>query len=480
MKYLRSRRGIAGVGAIAALVCVTLLVVLPAVASSPGEFVNPPSGAGVLPYDVGVGGNGVCSNLFTAGHSLGAVKEYDNGNPKTATGAKSGNNDGVTFDVTVHNPSNTSQSLDVTAHGAAILGIGIKGGTQSTAYDYLHNTAVVPAGYVTSDTGLHAPLQNNSYTVDANKVESGSSFYSISLLNVCYTVLSYVQGAVYEDVNQNGANDDSSPRAGWTLNLYAGVTPGTAGGGTLVGQQVTSADGKYHFDVAANGTHYRVCEVSSGTPSNGGSTWVQTQPLPSTTSLCNGTNELVKGYDFTPTSSAGATDDFGNAGGYSCNNAPVGTGYYTVGTCKAGQLYVFNQGTVPTGNTNGGAPYVDYWVGDPNTPKMPVVEQLNFADPIVNGQPKYTKLLYDDSGNFPATNFNNLLQMQYCKVDPRTGAGYTLSTSYDELAESGAVLPTGQTSCVISIRTTAPAPGGVDGALQAYVYALGDSIKSPN
>ena len=49
----------------------------------------------------------------------------------------------------------------------------------------------------------------------------------------------------------------------------------------------------------------------------------------------------------------------------------------------------------------------------------------------MNGQPKYTKLLYDDSGNFPAaTNFNNLLQMQYCKVDPRTGAGYTLSTSY--------------------------------------------------
>ena len=56
MKYLRSRRGIAGVGAIAALVCVTLGLVgcLP-VASSPGEFVNPPSGAGVLPDDVGVG-----------------------------------------------------------------------------------------------------------------------------------------------------------------------------------------------------------------------------------------------------------------------------------------------------------------------------------------------------------------------------------------------------------------------------------------
>ena len=120
-------------------------------------------------------------------------------------------------------------------------------------------------------------------------------------------------------MNQNGANDDSSPRAGLQLlNLYAGVTPGTAGGGTLVGQQVTSADGKYHFDVAANGTHYRVCEVSSGTPSNGGSTWVQTQPLPSTMSLSNGTNELVKGYDFTPTSSAGATDELlGNAGGYS-------------------------------------------------------------------------------------------------------------------------------------------------------------------
>ena len=228
------------------------------VLSAPGDYVKPPSAANVLPYDVALGGNGTCSNLFTGAHTLPAgIHEYDNSNPKTATGAKSGNGDGVTFDLTVHSPSSTSQTLDVAGHGAAILGIGIKGGTQSLAYDYAHNVA---GGFVTGDTGLHAPLQNNSYTT-SNGVETGSSFYSISLLNVCYAALSYIQGTVYQDTNQNGVNDDNSARQGWTVNLYAGVTPGLAGSGTLVDSRVTGVDGYYHFDVAANGTTYRVCEA---------------------------------------------------------------------------------------------------------------------------------------------------------------------------------------------------------------------------
>jgi hypothetical protein len=501
MKFLLNRRRLAGLAVVGAAVAATLFVVLPALASSPADLVNPPStGAGVLPYDAAFGGNGACSNLFTGAHALGAgIHEYDNNNPKTATNVKSGNGDGVTFDLTLHNPSNTSQTLDVFGHGAAILGIGIKGGTQTTAYDYLHPGPVnYPGGSVTFDTGLHAPLQNNSYTTSGG-VETGSTFYSISLLNVCYAALSYIQGTVYQDNNQNGAND-GQPNAptcaqnssvasdcaqqGWTVNLYSGVTQGVKGGGTLVKSLVTGPDGKYHFDVAATGTTYRVCEVPSGdTPLDGGSTWVQSQPRPSTNSLCNGTGELAKGYDFTPTSTTGATDDFSNVGGIPCSSAGAqvngASGAYTVGTCKGGQLYVFNSGT----NANG-VPFIDYWVGDPSQDLVPTVEQINFDDPFDLGSPRYTKLLYADGGGFPP-NLNTLSQMPNCLLDPRDPEntdGFSLATAYQDKANAGQVIPNfsvanNQTSCVISIKVTAPQGANNPGKLQAYVYALGDSLR---
>ena len=110
MKFLRNGRRLAAVGAVGLAAAATLFVVVPAIASAPGDYVKPPSAANVLPYDVALGGNGTCSNLFTGAHTLPAgIHEYDNSNPKTATGAKSGNGDGVTFDLTVHSPSSTSQ-----------------------------------------------------------------------------------------------------------------------------------------------------------------------------------------------------------------------------------------------------------------------------------------------------------------------------------------------------------------------------------
>ena len=476
MRSLRKKRRLVGLGALAGLIGVTLWLVLPALASNPGDYVLPASGAGVVPYDAPVGGSGECGTIFTGAHSLGPASEYDNANPKTRSALGSGNGDGVTFDLTVNTDNSKNQTLDVTGHGAAILGIGIKGGTQSTAYDYEHT---VKAGYVAADTGLHSPLQSFTTTTSGGVTsESGSQFYTISKLTVCYTILSYVRGTVYQDVNQNGTNDDSSPRVNWTVDLYSGVTPGSAGGGTLVASQQTDANGAYNFQVAANGTHYRVCEVPNGadSPSNGGTVWVQTQPVPSTTTLCNGQGELPKGYDFTPVSSTGATDDFGNVGGFSCNAGPVGVADYTVGECKANQLYVFNSGT-----TNG-APFVDYFVGDPTQAQIPVVEQINFDDPFVAGAPKFTKLLYADGGGFPPS-FNNLVQMPYCQVDPRNPAGsdgFALQAQYATVGGSSSVLPNGQTSCVISIKTTAPVVAGGDGALQAYVYALGDSVRVGN
>jgi hypothetical protein len=488
MKFLWNWRRLAGIGAVGAAVATTLFVVLPAVASTPGDYVKPASvAAGVLPYDAAFGGNGACSNLFTGAHVLPAgVREYDNNNPKTtAFSANSGNGDGVTFDLNLHNPSNTSQTLDVTGHGAAIVGIGIKGGTQTAAYDYFHG---YPGVFVTGDTGLHAPLQNNSYTttnVGGTVVETGNSgaagpFYSISLLNVCYVPVPYIQGTVYHDNNQNGTNDDSSAAQGWTVNLYSGVSAGVAGGGTVVKSQHTGPDGKYHFDLPAVGTTYRVCEAPGETPPAGSTNWVESQPRPSSSRLCTGANELPKGYDVTPTLTTGVTDDFGNVGGVACPSAgsSVGSGPYTVGTCKENQLYVFNSGT------NNGMPFVDYWVGDPTQASIPVVEQINFDDPFVNGSPTYTKLLYADGGGFPPS-FDNLLTMPNCLLDPRdpvNSDGFNLATAYSVLGGAGSVIPSfsqadNRTSCVISIKVTAPLAANQPGKLQAYVYSLGDAVR---
>ena len=236
MRFLRSKHGVALVGALAVFACVTLFVVIPAFGSTAGDYVNPPSGDGVLPLDVAVGGNGNCSLLFP--NLPAGVKEYDNNNPKTVTGAKSGNNDNVTFDLNLHSPTNSDQTLDVKGHGAAIVGIGVKGGTQSTAYNY------VPGGSVTGDTALHAPLSNNSYTTSGGVETSNSQtpqFYQVSLLNICYETLSYIQGTIYQDANQNGTNDDNSPRAGWSVDLYSGVTPGSPGVGSLIAHTQTDA-----------------------------------------------------------------------------------------------------------------------------------------------------------------------------------------------------------------------------------------------
>jgi hypothetical protein len=468
MKFLRNKRRLAGLTALGVFAAVMLFVVLPAMASDSGDYVNPPSGANVLPYDVAIGGTGDCANLFTGpNHSLGSVREYDNVNPKTKVGLASGNNDGVSFDLSVSG-SNSAQRLAVLGHGpVAILGIGIKGGTHTTAYDY-KNSALIPKGYVTSDTNLHAPLQ--TFTV-SNGTETGTQWYSISQLTVCYTILSYIQGHVYQDSNQDGVNNDGSPRVGWTVNLY--------NGGTLVDHQTTDGNGFYHFDVLGSATR-TVCEAPTGDAPPTGQAWVQTQPAPSTTTNCSGTdgsgtNELAKGYTVT-SSDLPKTADFGNVLGYPCNSAPVGVTSYTVGTCKAGQLYVFNSGTRPDGT-----PFVDYWVGDPNQSNVPVVERINFDDPFTGGQPSYTKLLYADGGGYPPT-FNNLVQMPYCNFDPRTNYGnddFGLKGPYDTLAGSGAVFPNAQTtSCVISIKIVAPANGG-PGKLQAFVYALGDSVRLP-
>jgi len=138
MNVLRSKRGAIGLGAaLAAIVGLTLFVVLPALASNSGDRIPPAAvPSGLVPVDVPLGGNGTCSNLFTSAVSgLPSLHEYDNVNPGTATGLSSGNGDGVKFNLTESGP-NQKQVLLLSSTNAAIAGMGIKGGSESAVYDY--------------------------------------------------------------------------------------------------------------------------------------------------------------------------------------------------------------------------------------------------------------------------------------------------------------------------------------------------------
>jgi hypothetical protein len=585
MTFLRSRRGLAGLSALATIVGVTLFVVLPALASNPGERVLPASTpAGLVPVAVSVGGNGNCSNLFSSDVSrLPSLKEYDNVNPGTATGLSSGNGDAVTFNLALGG-SNKSQVLQLGSTNAAIAGIGINGGTDSTVYDYtgLNWGPGVTQKWVAGDGNLHAPASKFSVK---NGVESPSQWYGISHLTVCYRVLapisgkvfndangsglpsgqsgidgvsvtivdnttgssatvttangglfasdqpvgdSYtvcsaspgsgyqqttpaagspcagglngyiitggsggsttnyfgfqpmgsVAGTVYNDVNQNQANDDGSPLSGWTVTLYGGAQPVSTS---------TGPDGSYKLTAAfSTTTTYTVCETP--TPPPPGKTWAQDVPLPSTDTVCSGTNELPKGLHPTPHSVSDTItgEDFGNVAAVTCN--PDGTvpspnpGTYDVNippsSCTTGGSKQHTGFVVDSGIQPNGTPYVSVWTGDSLGTKVPLLEHINFPNALnADGTLEYTHLEYTDA--FPFT--GALQTMPSCQVDPRDPANHTkLATSpvdYTDQSTAAQVLPPGATSCVISLAPSGTVPS--DGSLVADVYSDVDGLRSP-
>ena len=138
--------------------------------------------------------------------------------------------------------------------------------------------------------------------------------------------LGSVAGTVFNDVNQNLANDDSSPLGGWTVTLYGGAQPVST---------TSNTDGSYKINAAfSTSTQYTLCETPpSGAPA--GTPGPRTCLCRRRTTVCgpnqngNGAsgvpNELLKGLQFTPRS-VGATitgKDFGNVAAVTCN--PDGT-----------------------------------------------------------------------------------------------------------------------------------------------------------
>jgi hypothetical protein len=439
--------GIFAVGGL--LIGLMMFIVLPALASTPGQPVPPPSTLGVTPIDFDTGGQSDDCAVFGSS----AANQFRISNPKSKTYSTSVNGAPVTFTLKLNPddarslPAYANQKyVDVSSTGAAIIDIGIKGGTDETDYRY----SDLPAGYATADGALHAPAQ--SVLPDGTP----TTLYNISNLTFCFDVRGSVSGTVYEDVNQNATNDDASPQSGWTVHLYKGTT--------LVKTTTSGSNGSYAFALEwATGSQYTVCEV----PPSG--TWGQTQPSPSSTTICSGPGELPKGYSFTPTSPAQllAGYDFGNVGSVPCSSGPFGLPNYQIqfATCKPNQSYVFNSGTTPAGK-----PYVSVWAGDQtNATEVPLVEKITWPYGASNGQNQLT-LLYTDDYPFDLTKVKT---MQYCQLDPRElGSEFTLQAQYQSSANKGSVLPGTETSCLITTTESANA------TFVAYVYSALDGLRT--
>jgi hypothetical protein len=294
MRFLRSKRGLAGVGALAAVLGITLFVVLPAVASNPGDKVPPPSAPGnITPTDVAIGGNGVCANIFPKLWARGDVKEYDNVNPlSTANFVPSGNPDTATFKLTLSG-TNQAQLLQVESTNAAIFAMGIKGGNDTAAYDYLGSDYSSPTTgpaqkWVTTDGTLHAPASKLSRSGDPTQ------WYGISLLNVCYRLVAPITGRVFNDANGSG----SSSQTGIAATNEVTIVDTTTGGTTTVN---TGANGSFSSSQPIGDT-YTVCAKF---PSGFG-----TQTVPTSGYSCP-SGYAPLGYTFTLTSSGSSGNNFG-------------------------------------------------------------------------------------------------------------------------------------------------------------------------
>ena len=278
MRYSRNWRAVAGLGALTALICLTLFVVVSALASNPGDTVLPASAypsslptstlpgslysglsftTGVAPMDRPVGGSSHCSDptLFPSlAAKFSSLKEYDNPNP-TATGGyvASGNNDAAKFQLAQSGPTK-AQTLEIDAQNAAILGIAIKGGNDNTAYDYtgLQYGPGIGQGWTPADGNLHSPA--SKFTISGT-TETGSQFYTVSQLTVCYLPLATISGQAYV---QTGSGNTPLPGDGvtvvdTTLNKVVAQQSGST----------TDASGNYSVSVPV-GDSYTLCIQSPG------------------------------------------------------------------------------------------------------------------------------------------------------------------------------------------------------------------------
>ncbi len=494
MKLLRQSRKkvVGGLLAIGVLSVGLMFVVLPAFATSAGVQIPPPSiPKNIVPIDEPTGGqSNDCAFFYSASgfSKAGSARptyQFRIANPKSQTYTTTVGNTQVTFTLTMNppNPPPGSQTplpayanqkyISFTSTGAAIVDVGIKGGTDEARYNY--DNAVTGLsnpdyGAVASDGYLHAPAQS---TVSSGNL-TPTSLYSISNLTFCFELGVTGSGTVYQDAGPfpNGTRDAGEPGLpGWTVNLYAAAT--------LVATTTTAVDGSYSFTVPQSQTAYTICEAP---PSDMG--WVQTEPKPSSPNMCSGPNELPKGQTFNGSASV-ANLNFGNVSGgvhAPCDPAPFGLPNYQIqlAACKPNQLFVFSSTPgVIDGDLVTPPPVVSVLAADQTQTPVPLVEKITFPFKITPPgtlQPLIT-LYYDDT--FPYT-VAGAAPMPFCKLDPRqTASEFVLRNPYDLDANVGLVIPAPATSCLI-MQSQAADPNPPDstiGTYTAYVYSDIDSLR---
>ncbi len=485
MRYTLGARRRLAVGLVGAgtLVSLILFVVLPAMATPPGAAILPPSiPKNVTPVDVATGGQ---SNDCAVFHST-AANQYRISNPKTGTYRTTVGNVQVTFTLTM-NPPNTNpprpayandKYVSISSTGAAIVDIGIKGGTDSARYNYtglFSNPTYAPG--ISSDGYLHAPAQS----VDGQG--NPTSLYSVSNLTFCFDLAGSASGKVYADANENSSPDaGETGLAGWTVNLRDNAD------GSPVSTTTSASDGTYSFSLPFNtSTTYRICEAPPSTDANA---WAQTEPLPSSPNICDGSRELPKGYTFKPSSATQSItgQDFGNVGAQPCQAGPFGIpGTYVIqlARCKPNATYAFSSTPgVIDGDTSTPAPYVSVFASDETQQDLvPLVEKITLPftiKPPGTAQPLIT-LGYDDT--FPFSIADALANpMPFCKLDPRVdGSDFDLQGTYADPNNVSQVLPSGATSCLIFQSESATRPDQVNhpdqGTYTAYVYSELDGLR---
>lgn len=287
------RKAVGGLALVGALAGLMMFVVLPALASTPGQAVPPASSpGGVTPIDVQTGGqDNDCSLFYPSGSTLHAFY-VDNPKSKSYTDPATG----ATFTITTNPTPSTGwpayangKYMSFRSTGAAIVDVGVNGGNDTTHYGYAKN------GFTTADGYLHAAAQS----VDSSG--NPTQLYSIGHVAFCYGLTATAGGTVFTDMNTNTVRDTGEAGlSGVTVNVYSGAT--------LAGSAVTKGDGSYQLTNLAPGSTYTVCVVAKDA----------TETLPSSTTAskaaCSGTDERPLGYSFT-TSQTVTGLDFGIAPG---------------------------------------------------------------------------------------------------------------------------------------------------------------------
>ena len=276
MNVLRSKRAVAGLAAaLITLMGLTLFVVLPALASSAGSKVPPPSVSGVLATDYYANDTpNDCGKLFypSGGAPTYAFRIKDGTSKKYTDPAT-----GATFTLTVNPPNSGYPSgsgtakwpayangtyFSFTSTGAAIVDVGVDGDNEKDTTRYNYSGAA--GGSVSGDGYLHASA------LKTNSDGSPRTLDGLDDMSFCYNTFAPISGTAFIDANGNGTKDDPvDPSAGGlTVTLFNGS-------GTSLGTTTTASDGSYTFAKENVGAAYKVCIGAPTADANG---YLETRP----------------------------------------------------------------------------------------------------------------------------------------------------------------------------------------------------------